>query len=157
VSGEQTELLLSVTNDPDDNIRLSASGTVYVDSTLDTVQQRESFNNYSTAISGGTVLFDCAASGDIINISGSVSGSWVANLINLRLSVGKMKTVTFIISQAASPYVPTLQIASVATSISWAGGSTPTGNATKKDLVSLTILCTATNTYTVLGQLTAFG
>ena len=157
VSGEQTELLLSVSNDVDDNIRLSASGIVYVDSTLDTVQHRESFNNYSTAISGGTVLFDCAASGDIINISGSVSGSWVANLINLRLSVGKMKTVTFIISQAASPYVPTLQIASVATSINWAGGSAPTGNATKKDLVRLTILCTATNTYTVLGQLTAFG
>ena len=157
VTGEQTELLLSVSNDVNDNIRMTASGAVYVDTTLDTVQHRESFNNYSTAISGGTVLFDCAASGDIIYISGSVSGAWVANLINLRLDVGKMKTIRFIISQAASPYVPTLQIASTATSISWAGGSTPTGNATKKDLINLNILCTATNTYTVLGQLTAFG
>jgi hypothetical protein len=158
ISGEQTELLLSVSNDADDNIRLSASGNVIIDNTLDTTQHRNTFNNYSTTIaSSSTVAFDCAVTGDTIYISGTVSGAWTANLINLRLSAGKFKTFRFIINQSGTPYVPTVQIASVAATINWVGGSVPGGTASKFDLVRLEILCTAANTYTILGQLTAFG
>jgi len=157
-SSEQTELLLSVSNDIDDNIRLSASGNVIIDNTLDTTQHRNTFNNYSTTIAGGsTVAFDCAVTGDTIYISGSVSGAWTANLINLRLSADKFKTFRFIINQGVTPYIPTVQIASVAATINWIGGSAPGGTASKFDLVRLEILCTAANTYTILGQLTAFG
>ena len=41
--------------------------------------------------------------------------------------------------------------------INWQGGSTPTGNANKKDAFAFTILCTAANTYTVYGQMVTFG
>jgi hypothetical protein len=158
VSGEQSELVLSVTNDSEDNIRLSASGMVYVDNTLDTTQHRSTFNNYSSAIAlNSTVVFDCAATGDIIYISGLVSGAWTANLVNLRLDVGKSKTITFVLTQDANPYLPSLQISTVATSIFWANASVPTGTAYRKELVNLRILCTAANTYVVLGQLTSFG
>jgi hypothetical protein len=62
-----------------------------------------------------------------------------------------------VISQGGTAYIPNaLQIAGVAQTINWQGGSAPSGNANKKDIVSFSILNSA-GTYIVLGQLVSFG
>ena len=121
-------------------------------------QINESFQTYSTSISSGaTVALDCSA-GNAWNITSTVSGNWTANLTNLGLSAGQVTNVTLLINQGATPYIANaLQIGGTLQTINWQGGSTPTGNASKKDAIALSILCTASNTYTVLGQLVSFG
>jgi hypothetical protein len=53
-----------------------------------------------------------------------------------------------------------IQIAGTSTGVtlSWQGSaSAPFGNASRIDVISFSILCTATNSYQVLGMMTSFG
>ena len=120
-------------------------------------QAQESFNKYSTSISSGaTVTLDCS-SGNIFLITSAVSGNWTANLTNLAVDSGYATDATLIINQGSTGYIPNaVQIGGVAQTINWQGGSAPTPNANKKDVIALSILNDA-GTYTVFGQLVTFG
>ena len=162
-AGEQTELLISVANDPTDNIRLTASGqvivsnTLTVNSVLSLTQFQERLSSYSDSIgSGSTVIVDCST-GNIQYITSTVSGPWTANLTNLNLDAGNATTIVLFINQGGSAYVPDLKIAGSAQTINWTNGVTPLGNSGKKDIVSFSILRTIGTTYVVLGQLVTFG
>jgi hypothetical protein len=116
------------------------------------------FQTYSNNIStSDAISIDCS-SGETVNVTGTISNNITFNLTNLSLSTGQATTVTFIVNQGATPYgISVLQIATVVQTINWQGGSPPAGNASKKDVFTFSILCTAANTYTVFGQLVSFG
>ena len=142
---------------------LSASGspsytTVTTGDLIVTSQIVESFTSYSTSISsGGTATLDCST-GNIWNITSTVSGNWTAALTNVTLSSGQATNVTLIITQGATAYIPNaLTVNSTSVTINWQGGSAPTGNASKKDIIAFSILQTGASTYLVFGQLVTFG
>lgn len=110
-----------------------------------------------TGISGATgVVVHNFALGPVFNHT-SIAANFTANITNLNLNAGYATNVVLILNQGATPYVPNaVQIAGVAQSINWQGGSAPSGNANKKDIVSFSITNLA-GTYTVLGQLVSFG
>ena len=124
------------------------------------VQQiAEDFQTYSTTISGTpTVALDCS-SGQMLNVtSATISSNFVINATNLGLTAGKASNVTVVVNQGSTAYIISgFQIGGSSQTINWLGGTTPTGNASKKDIFAFSILCTASNTYTVFGQLVSFG
>jgi len=89
----------------------------------------------------------------------SISASFTANFTNLGLSAGEATSVTLVLVQGVTARMCTaVQIAGAAQTILWQGASSaPSGNASRTDVVTFSILCTATDTYTVLGMLTSFG
>lgn len=105
-------------------------------------------------VTNGTISFDCT-NGNIFKISGQTA-NFTANLTNLSLDSGYGTTITFVIAQGATAYIPNaLQIAGVAQTINWQGNTTPTGTVSRTDVVTLSIL-NSSGTYLVLGQLTGF-
>lgn len=158
-SGEQTVLEIKTTNDADDNIILNASGVTRVVNNLqvDGASVLKGVSESFTGLSGatGVVTHDCA--GGTIFYHTSPTASFTVNATNLKCDAGYTASITLVISQGATAYIPSaLQIAGSAQTINWAGGSAPTGNANKKDVVSFSIL-NSSGTYIVLGQLVAFG
>lgn len=131
---------------------VTVTGTTYTNQVI------ESFQTYSTTISsGGTVSVD-AGLGQVINVTASIGGNFTLNLTNLGLTAGKATNVTAILNQGATGYIiSALQIGGSGQTINWQGNAVPSGNANKKDAFAFSILCTATNTYTVFGQLVSFG
>lgn len=133
--------------------QLSLTGTV---ATLDVPIKIEGISEkFATqAVTSGTITFDCT-NGNIFKISGQTA-NFTANLTNLSLDSGYGTTVTFVITQGATAYIPNaLQIAGAAQTINWQGNTTPTGTASRTDVVTLSIL-NSSGTYLVLGQLTGF-
>ncbi len=103
----------------------------------------------------GVIAHDYSA-GTIFSHS-SIVANFTVNLTNLTLPTLNTTNITLVLTQGVTAYIPSaLQIAGAAQSIKWQGGSAPTGNANKTDLVSFSILNNAGN-YTVLGQLVTFG
>jgi len=103
----------------------------------------------------GTVIHDCST-GQVFSHS-SISANFTANFTNLNLDSGYATTITLVLNQGGTAYIPNaVQIGGVGQTINWQGGSAPTGNANKKDVASFSIL-NSSGTYTVLGQLTTFG
>lgn len=87
----------------------------------------------------------------------SISTDFTANIINVPTTNDRAIVVTLILSQGVTAYIPNvLQIDGASQTINWSNGSTPTGNASKKDIVSFSLLRTS-NSWTVLGQLSTFG
>jgi hypothetical protein len=102
----------------------------------------------------GTITHDCTA-GQIFYHT-SPAANFTADLTNLSLGSGYATTVTLVIAQDASAYIPTaVQIGSVTQTIRWQGNSIPTGTANRTDVVAFSIINNG-GTYVVLGQLTGF-
>lgn len=109
------------------------------------------------SLSGATgVVVHNFATSSIFNHT-SIAANFTVNVTNLGLSSGFATNVVLILNQGATPYIPNaFQIGGLAQSINWQGGSAPTGNANKKDLVSFSITNIG-GTYAVFGQLVTFG
>ena len=120
-------------------------------------QASEAFNKYSTTINAAAVVnLDCST-GNIHYITSTVGGNWTTNLTNVGITSGHCANYTLVINQGTTAYIPNaLQIAGVTTSINWQGGSIPTGNNNKKDVIAYTVFDDA-GVYTVFGQLVTFG
>lgn len=120
---------------------------------LNIKEVKEVFNTKTNAT--GVVAHDCST-GHIFYHS-SISASFTANLTNLNLSAGSATTVTLVLIQGATAYIPSaIQIGGVGQTLNWQGGAAPSGNANKKDVVAFSILNNS-GTYIVLGQLVSFG
>ena len=72
------------------------------------------------------------------------------------MSVGQSLTLVFLNTNGATAYYQTgLQIDGVSVTPKWIGGAAPAaGNASAIDIYTVTIIKTATSTYTVIEQLT---
>jgi hypothetical protein len=102
----------------------------------------------------GVVVHDCSL-GHIFYHT-SVDANWTVNLINFNLDDSHATSITLVISQGATGYIPNeLQIAGVAQTILWQNNQVPTASVNRVDVVTFSILNSA-GTYTVLGQLTGF-
>lgn len=117
----------------------------------------ESFQTYSTTISGSpTITFDCTT-GNLWNVTGTISSNWTANFTNLGLSNSYATSVALIVSQGATAYLPTaVQVEGNAVTINWLASTQPIPNANKKDVFTFSILQTGASTYLVMGQLVSF-
>ena len=78
--------------------------------------------------------------------------------LNAFLPIGEMVTVTFMVTNGATPYRPTVfQVDGNAVTPKWQGGSAPTaGNESSIDAYTLTALKTADATFTVFAAQTRF-
>lgn len=123
-------------------------------SSLTTKKVEEDFQSLTGAT--GTVAHDCSQSH--IFYHSSISADFTANFTNLDLESGRGTTVTLVLSQGVTPYIANaVEIAGSAQSILWQGSATaPSGNASKTDIISFSILNDA-GTYSIYGQLTSFG
>ena len=91
----------------------------------------------------------------------SIASNFVVNLTNLNTSllVGYATTVTLILHQGGTAYIPTaVQINGVAQTLRWQGAVPPVGTASGTDIVTFSIVRTGSGTtdYYVFGQLTSF-
>jgi hypothetical protein len=102
--------------------------------------------------------------GHILNITGSVSSNFDIGC-QVVYTAGYAYTLTIIINQGSTPYIPqNFYLGAYGTymgtsqTISWQGGSAPTGNANKKDVITLSWLPSSAYAATiVMGQLVSFG
>ena len=132
---------------------LAITGNISATGITKTEQIHEIFTTKTSAT--GTVTHDCST-GQLFSHS-SISANFTANFTNLNLDSGYATTTTLVLNQGGTAYIPNaVQIGGVSQTINWQGGSAPSGNANKKDVVSFSIL-NSSGTYTVLGHLTTFG
>jgi hypothetical protein len=132
---------------------LAITGNISATGITKAEQIHEIFTTKTSAT--GTVTHDCST-GQVFSHS-SISANFTANFTNLNLDSGYGTTITLVLNQGGTAYIPNaVQIGGVGQTINWQGGSAPSGNANKKDVVSFSIL-NSSGTYTVLGQLTTFG
>jgi hypothetical protein len=104
--------------------------------------------------STGTVTHDCD-NGHIFYHT-TPAADWTANFTNLGLTAEYATTLSIVIAQGATAYIPTaVQIGGVAQTILWQGGSQPSGTTSGTDVVAFSILNDG-GTYVVMGQLVGF-
>jgi len=104
----------------------------------------------------GTVVHDFSSS-DVFYHTG-ISASFTANITNVPTTVGRISTVTLVLAQGGTGYLPTaLQIDGTSQTIKWAGNTQPTPQANKTDVVVFTLIRTAAGAWVVLGQMSSYG
>lgn len=102
----------------------------------------------------GTVTHDCD-NGHIFYHT-TPAADWTANFTNLGLTAEHATTLSIVIDQGATAYIPTaVEIGGVAQTLLWQGGSQPSGTADGTDVVAFSILNDG-GTYVVMGQLVGF-
>lgn len=83
--------------------------------------------------------------------------NFTPNFTNVPVIDGRALMTTLIISQGATPYTTSaMQINGVAQTIKWLNNITPTGNASKTDIISFTLMRTG-SAWTVFGQTGFYG
>jgi hypothetical protein len=113
----------------------------------------ETVNNKTLAT--GVVVHDTTTG--IIWYHSSISSNFTANFTNLPTTNGRTTTLTLVLDQGVSAYIPTaVQIDGAAQTINWQNNITPSGNASKKDIVSFTLIRNS-STWIVLGSAGTFG
>ena len=113
---------------------------------------KEKFNTKSGAT--GTVVHDCST-GHVFYHSGATA-NWTSNFTNLSMSNGYATTITLVVTQSANAYIPSaVQIEGVAQALNWQGNTTPTGTASRRDVIAFSIL-NVSSSYVVLGQFVSF-
>jgi hypothetical protein len=140
------------------NVTNESKSTMFTSPTFTgttTLQQTvEKFASPSISANAVTLDFTTGA----IYALGSNGANITANFTNVPTTSGQAITAVLVISQGATAYIPsTVNINSNAQTIKWLGGSAPSGNANKTDIVTLTFVCTATSTYTVIASLASYG
>jgi hypothetical protein len=112
----------------------------------------------------GTVNFD-ASTQAVLYYTSNASANWTLNIrgnssttLNSILTTGDAITVVFLVTQGSTAYYSTAyQIDGSSVTPKWQGGTAPTaGNASSIDAYSLTIIKTASATFTVIASQTKF-
>ena len=103
----------------------------------------------------GTVTHDLST-GSVFYHS-SISNNFTANFTNVPTTNDRALGVTLILAQGVTPYMSTaLQIDGSAQTIKWVNNTTPTGTASKVDIVGFSFIRTG-SAWTVLGQYSTYG
>ena len=104
----------------------------------------------------GTSQSSAFANGGVFYVTG-VTGNFTFNYTGVPTTTNRTITLTLIIGQGGTAYVPTtLQINSVGVTINYAGGITPSGRANKIDVASFFIY-NVSGTFTAVGALSSYG
>jgi len=114
----------------------------------------EKLNTKTSAGSAGTVTHDLST-GSVFYHS-SISNNFTANFTNVPTTNDRALGVTLILAQGITPYMSTvLQIDGAAQTIKWVNNTTPTGTASKVDIVGFSLIRTG-SAWTVLGQYSTY-
>ena len=117
----------------------------------------EGVNEQLSILTGATGTVDHDCSNGYIFRHTTPAADFTANLTNFYCNNNCVTSVSMMIIQGASAYIPTaLQIGGTGQTISWQGGSVPAGNPNKTDVVTFTITNLGTS-YDVIAQLVDFG
>ena len=109
----------------------------------------------TSAGSAGTVTHDLST-GSVFYHS-SISSNFTANITNVPTTNDRAIGVTLVLSQGVTAYMSTLlQIDGTTQTIKWVNNSTPTGTASKVDIVGFSLIRTG-SAWTVLGQYSTYG
>jgi hypothetical protein len=138
----------------------AATGTTTINNslTVDGITSVESIVEVldSKTAATGTVTHDFTTT-DVFYHS-SISASFTANITNVPTTAGRIMSVTLVLAQGGTGYLPTaVQIDGVSQTIRWAGNTQPTPQANKTDVVVFTLIRTGAGAWVVLGQMSSYG
>jgi hypothetical protein len=126
---------------------LTVSGTT-------TLQQSTEVLNTKTSATG-TVTHDFSTGA--IFYHSSISANFTANITNVPTTNNRTIVVSLILAQGVTARIPSaVQIDGSAQTIKWQDNTVPTGNASKVDIVSFSLIRTG-SAWTVLGGLSTYG
>lgn len=130
------------------NNNLQVGGITNVESIVELMDSKTSAT--------GTVTHDFAVT-DVFYHS-SISANFTANFTNVPTTSGRIMSVTLVLAQGSTGYLPTaVQINSASQTIKWAGNTQPTPQANKTDVVVFTLIRTSAAAWVVLGQMSSYG
>jgi hypothetical protein len=111
----------------------------------------ETFTSPTISANAATLNFNSSA----IFALGSNAANITANFTNIPGTAGQTISTTLIITQGATAYIPSAVTINGGGSVTpkWQGGTVPTAVINRVNIVSFTFICTATNTWTVIGSL----
>jgi len=134
-----------------------ASLTVSGDASVTGWITSQEFTEVTQSLTGATGTVTHNVAGGLIFVHTSVAASFTANFTNVPTTDNRSIVVTIVITQGATGFIPNaVQINSVAQTINWPGGVTPTGNANKRDVFTFALL-RVSGAWTVLGNNGTFG
>ena len=152
----------------------AATDTLVGKATTDTLTNKTLLNDSATGLLENANIVASAATGTI-NIDAITSSVWYyttsasANFtlnfrgnsgttLNTLMATGQTITLVFLNTNGATPYYPTVyQIDGTGVTPKWQGGTAPTGgNASAIDAYTVTIIKTASATYTVIASQVKF-
>jgi hypothetical protein len=134
--------------------------------TASIAQMMESVAISATAATG-TVNYDVLTNGAVAYYTANATGNWTLNLrgdgsttLNSVMSTGRSLTVAFLVTNGGTAFYQTaLQVDGTTSGVTleWQNGSAPTaGNINSIDIYTVTLIKTASATYTVLASQTRF-
>jgi hypothetical protein len=118
----------------------------------------------SATAATGTINFDARTQG-VLFYTSNAAGNFTLNFrgnasttLNTALAVGQSFTAVFFATMGATPYfLSGITVDGVSQTVRWQGGAAPTGgNASSVDAYSVTIVKTASATYSVFASQTRF-
>jgi hypothetical protein len=152
----------------DTNIYRSSAGVLKTDNSLTitgttTLQQSLEQASLSSTALTGTVNIDML-SGAVYYYTSNSSGNFTFNIrgnssntLDSLMSTGQSLTVVLFCTNSTARNLSSVTIDTNATvSTKWFGGSAPSGNANSVDVYTLTIIKTATSTFTVFASQSKF-
>ena len=108
-------------------------------------------------IAGATGTVEHTATNGSVFYHTAIAADFTANFTNLETTNNRTISVVLILAQGSTAFIPTaVEIDGTATVINWQGASVPLGNANQTDVVSFTLIRTA-STWSVIGSLTTYG
>jgi hypothetical protein len=121
---------------------------------LVSLQQTTELLNTKTSATG-TVVHDFSTGA--VFYHSSISANFTANFTNVPTTNDRTIVVSLILAQGVTARIPSaVQIAGSAQTIKWQDNTVPTGNASKVDIVSFSLIRTG-SAWTVLGGLSTYG
>jgi hypothetical protein len=119
------------------------------------VLQQSQENFQTKAGASGATTYDFSTGGTFYHTG--VTSAIQATLINLDNTAGRVSVFCCPIVQGGTAYIiNSLTVNGSTPTIKWSGGTTPTGNANKFDVITFSIF-NVSGTYTVLGALASYG
>ena len=111
--------------------------------------------NSTPGATASTVVYDFLTGNNWYH--SSITTNYTANFTNIPSTNNRVSTVTIVINQGSTAYIPqVVQIGGTASTIKWAGG-TASGTANKVDIVGFTFIRSDNSWAQVLGQINTFG
>lgn len=118
----------------------------------------------SATAATGTINYDVITQ-SVLFYTTNASGNWTLNIrgnsstsLNTFMATNQSITIAFLVTQGATPYYQSaLTIDGNSVTPKWQGGSAPTaGNASGVDIYTITVVKTASATYSAFASLTQF-
>lgn len=108
-------------------------------------------------IAGATGVVEHNTSIGAVFYHTAMVANFTANFTNLETTNNRTVSAALILTQGATAFLPTaVQVDGVAVVINWQGAAIPTGNINQTDIVSFTLIRSA-STWSVIGSLTTYG